>query len=105
MGSIDNDLWLKNATYANKMADKLVTGLSKLPGVKLCYPVDANEIFVQLPEAVIAGLIADGFKFYRWEGEDSTIVRLVTAFDTTEESIEALIKVADFYSVAVSEKI
>ncbi|PSB32005.1 threonine aldolase family protein [Chlorogloea sp. CCALA 695] len=102
---IDNDLWLKNAAHANKMAEKLATGLSKLPEVKLYYPVDANEIFVQLPEAVIAGLIADGFKFYRWEGEDSLVVRLVTAFDTKEESVEALIKAADFYSVAVSGKI
>ncbi len=102
---ITDDLWLKNAAHANKMADKLATGLSKLPGVKLCYPVDANEMFIQLPEAVIAGLIADGFKFYRWEGEDSTMVRLVTAFDTKEESIEALMKAADFYSVAVSGKI
>jgi len=25
--------------------------------------VEANEIFIQLPEAVIEGLVADGFQF------------------------------------------
>lgn len=95
---ITNDLWLKNAAHANLMADKLATELTKLPGVELCYPVDANEIFIQLPETVIAKLIADGFQFYRWEGEHSTIVRLVTAFDTTYDSVNALIKAAYLYS-------
>ncbi len=95
---VTNDLWLKNAAHANKMAEKLATELTKLPGVKFCYPVEANEIFIQLPEAVIAGLMADGFQFYRWEGEHSTTVRLVTAFDTKYESVDALIKAAQFYS-------
>ena len=95
---ITNNLWLNNAAHANKMANKLVTGLTNLPGVELCYPVDANEIFIQLPETVIAGLIADGFGFYRWEGEHSTIVRWVTAFDTKAESVDALIKAAHLYS-------
>jgi len=40
-----------------------------MAGVHLCHPVEANEIFIQLPEAVIEGLVADGFQFYRWEGE------------------------------------
>jgi len=45
-------------------------GLASLPGH--LSSVEANEIFIQLPEAVIAGLVADGFQFYRWEGEHST---------------------------------
>jgi threonine aldolase len=96
---ITNDLWLKNAAHANKMAEKLVTGLTNLPGVELCYPVEANEIFIQLPETVINKLIADGFQFYRWEGQHSTTVRLVTAFDTKDESVDALIKAAQLYSL------
>ncbi len=99
---ITNDLWLNNAAHANAMANKLVTGLTNLPGVELCYPVNANEIFIRLPETIIAGLIADGFGFYRWEGEHSTIVRLVTAFDTKAESVDALIKAAYFHSIMVS---
>lgn len=96
---INDDLWLKNATHANKMAAKLAAGLSSLPGAKLSHPVEANEIFIQLPEAVIKGLLAEGFQFYRWEGEDSTTLRLVTAFNTKEEDVNAFIKAAESHSV------
>lgn len=95
---LKDDLWLKNATHANRMARQLVQGLVELPGVKLCYPVEANEIFIQLPEAVIQGLLADGFQFYRWEGEGSTILRLVTAFNTKEADITAFIEAARLYA-------
>jgi len=91
---IKDNLWLRNATHANQMADHLAAGLSSLPGVKLCHRVEANEVFIQLPEALIEGLFAEGFNFYRWEGEESTTVRLVTAFNTTEEDVTALIEAA-----------
>jgi len=95
---IKEDLWLKNADHANQMARKLAQGLVVLPGVKLCYPVEANEIFIQLPEAVIQGLLADGFHFYRWGGEESTTIRLVTAFNTKETDVTAFIEAAQGYS-------
>lgn len=98
---IKNDLWLKNAAHANRMARKLAQGLVGLPGVTLCYPVQANEIFMQLPEAVISGLLADGFNFYRWGGEDSSTVRLVTAFNTQETDVTALIAAANHYSLGI----
>ncbi len=89
---ITDDLWLRNAAHANQMAAKLAEGLASLPGVKLCYPIEANEIFIQLPDQVIEGLLADGFQFYRWEGEASTTIRLVTAFNTRVEFVMALIE-------------
>lgn len=95
---ITDNLWLKNAAHANQMAANLAFGLASLPEVNLCHPVEANEIFIQLPEPVIAGMLADGFQFYRWEGENSTIVRLVTAFNTREEDVTALIEAAASYS-------
>ncbi|XWK90648.1 MAG: low specificity L-threonine aldolase [Phormidium sp.] len=101
---IKDDLWLKNANHANKMAAKLVKGLSGLPGAKLCHPVEANEIFLQLPEAVIQGLFGEGFQFYRWEGEDSTTLRLVTAYNTKEEDVNAFIKAAESYSVVLANR-
>jgi len=44
------------------MAAKLAASFPA-SGVHLCHPVEANEIFIQLPEAVIEGLVADGFQF------------------------------------------
>lgn len=95
---INNDVWLNNADHANRMAQKLVNGLVGLPGVKLCYPVEANEIFIQLPEALISYLLANGFYFYRWGDEEATTVRLVTAFNTHEADVVALIDAARRYS-------
>lgn len=94
---VKNNLWLKNAARANQMAKDLAEKLTILPGITLCHPVEANEIFVQMPEQVIVNLLADGFKFYRWDGEDSTTVRLVTAFSTKEEDIAALVNAAQKY--------
>jgi len=95
---ITDNLWRRNARHSNKMAAKLADGLTSIPGVKLLHPVQANEIFADLPEAVIQGLYANGFQFYRWEGEGSTIVRLVTAFNTKEEDVAAFIETAKRYS-------
>jgi len=88
------DLWLRNARHANAMAARLAEGLTRLPGVRLRHPTEANEVFVELPEAVIRGLLTDGFEFYRWGGETSTCIRLVTAFNTEPSSVEAFLATA-----------
>jgi threonine aldolase len=98
---ITNDLWLKNATHANRMAGKLAQHLATLPNITLRYPVEANELFLCFPEAVIQGLMAEGFQFYRWEGERSNLVRLVTAFNTEEADITNLIEAVKRYVTLV----
>lgn len=89
---VTNNLWLKNANHANKMAAKLAQGIAGVAGVKLCHPVEANEIFLELPEATIAALLAQGFQFYRWENETGSTIRLVTAFNTQETDIMAFVE-------------
>ena len=46
---LSDDLWLRNARHANRLADRLAQGLAGLPGARLVYPVQANEVFVALP--------------------------------------------------------
>ena len=82
-----DDLWLANARHANRMAGELSAGLAAIPGATVEHPVEANEILVRLPESVIRGLEGDGFRFYRWMDESSTLLRLVTAFDTRAEHV------------------
>lgn len=88
---LEGDRWLTYATHANRMARQLADGLSALPQVQLCYPVQANELFVKLPNEVIEGLYAEGFQFYRWESEDASTIRLVTAFNTQPEAVAAFL--------------
>jgi threonine aldolase len=84
-------LWLDNARHANAAAVRLAAGLRSLAGVALRHPVEANELFVEMPEPMIAALEAAGFTFYRW---DARSIRLVTAFDTETESVDEFVRVA-----------
>ena len=88
------DRWLGYAAHANRMAARLAEGLAGIAGARLIYPVEANEIFIELPPAVIDGLDADGFKFYRWGGAAGATMRLVAGFDTRAEDVAALIAAA-----------
>jgi threonine aldolase len=87
-------LWLRNARHANAMAARLAGGLAALPGARLRHPVQGNEIFVELPAAIVDGLEQDGFGFYRWDGEAGRLLRLVTAFNSRPQDVDALIAAA-----------
>jgi len=87
-----NDLWLANARKANGLATRLAAGLAKVPGVRIVHPVEANEVFADIPEAAIVGLQAEGFAFHRWGSPTPTTVRLVTAFDGEAKHVDALIE-------------
>ncbi len=98
-----DDRWRRYAAHANAMAARLAQGLTALPGAKLEHPVEANEIFIALEAAVIDGLLADGFRFYRWGEADASLVRLVTGFDTRPEDVDALLAAARRHAAAATE--
>jgi threonine aldolase len=85
---LTDDLWLKNASHANAMASRLADGLAGLPGVRLRHEVEANEVFVEMPQTLIGHLQERGFKFYQW---DAKCIRLVTAFNTLPANVDAFI--------------
>jgi threonine aldolase len=85
---LTDDLWLRLARHANAMADRLAAGLMAVPEARLRDPVEANEIFIDMPEPVIAGLEQRGYAFYRWDG---TVVRLVTAWNTDAHDVDRMI--------------
>ncbi len=94
---LEGDLWLAHGRQSNAMADRLLAGLAGVPGSQCLQSVDANEIFIRLPEAVIARLRAAGFEFYDWPppaGSDGPVVRLVTSFDMVEADVDAFVAVA-----------
>ena len=91
---LTDGLWLRLAANANAMATRLADGLNEIPGAAFRTPVEANEIFVSLPGAVVDGLEADGFGFYRWPDADPNLIRLVTAFDSKAEEVDALLAAA-----------
>jgi threonine aldolase len=95
---LTDDLWLRNAAHANRLAQRLAAGLRQIPGVTLAYPVEANELFVRFPDPILKGLQADGFQFYAWESDGRSMVRLVTAFNTAEADVDAFLSAAQRHS-------
>jgi threonine aldolase len=63
---LENELWLSNARHANAMAAHMAHGLRSIQGARLLQSVDANEVFVAMPEIMVRALEAQAFKFYRW---------------------------------------
>ena len=100
---VTDDLWRRNARHANVCADRLAAGLAALPGAELVHPVEANEIFITLPEAAIRGLAEDGVIFHRWGGEASRTIRLVTAFNTEMADVEAVIENAGRHAAQAAQ--
>lgn len=88
---LSNDLWLRNAEHANRMATKLYEALRKFPGVHFTQKVESNQLFLTMPRPVIDRLLRSYF-FYFWN-EEANEIRLVTSFDTTEEDIDTFIRV------------
>ena len=89
---LSSDLWIKNARHANEMARRLGEGVTKVNGVEVVQPIEANGVFASLPVTVIEPLQSQ-FPFYVWEaghGERS-VVRWMTSFDTTTEDVDTFV--------------
>jgi len=87
---LTDELWLKSATHANRMAALLGAELARIDGVRLTQRVEANEVFAILPREHIARL-QDQFAFQVWD-EATTEVRLVASSDTSEDDITQFVK-------------
>ena len=85
-----NDLWLKNARHSNRMAQLLKRQLSKIPDVKIVYPVEANGVFARVPRSAIPKLLKRYF-FYPWDQERS-VVRWMCSWDTTEDDVKQFVE-------------
>jgi len=87
------DLWRELALHANEMAQLLAERVSALPEATIVYPVEANAVFVRLPNRVIERAQKVKY-FYVWQpdGDDTSVVRLMCSYDTTEEDISTLIE-------------
>jgi threonine aldolase len=88
---LTNDLWRRSAEHANRMARVLEQEISRIPGVRVVWKVEANGVFVQIPRNSIEKIKQQYF-FYTWIEEESN-VRWMCSFDTTEEDIHQFVTV------------
>jgi threonine aldolase len=85
----ENELWERNASHANNMAQKLFRAIKDIPQVRVTQKVEANGVFAILPEKLIP-LLQQEYFFYVWN-EKTNEVRWMTSFDTTEQDIEKFV--------------
>lgn len=93
VGMLESGAWLRYAQHANEMAALLEQGLSRLPGLRLLFPREANSVFVQLPPAAAARLAADGWRFYTFIGQGGC--RFMCSWDITAEDVHALVQAVE----------
>jgi threonine aldolase len=86
---LDDQLWMRNARHSNAMAQRLAGAVSGVPGVRLHQPVESNGVFVALDPALIEPLQRE-WHFHVWDDRDH-VVRWMTAFDTSEEDVDAFV--------------
>ncbi len=89
---LTHDLWLTLARQANDMAKRLCQGL-EATGTELLHPVEANEVFVRMSDAMAGGLHDAGFEFHGWPGRPD-VYRLVTTFATERADVDRLVGTA-----------
>ncbi len=85
---VEDGLWLRLAAASNAAAGRIAAGIAGLPGLNLVAPVEANELFLELPGGAMDVLERDGFQFYR---RSATLARFVCRFDVTEAEADALV--------------
>ena len=93
---LENDLWLENAKLANACATDLARGLQQIDDVTLTAEVEANEVFAEMPVAMMNYLLQRGAYFYPWgpERDGRVNTRLVTAWNTHKDEVETFLKIA-----------
>ena len=86
-----DDLWLATARHANAMARRLADALASVPGVGLAQLVQSNGVFAELDRDHAARLQRE-WNFHVWSEAPNSrcVVRLMTAFDTSEADVDQL---------------
>ena len=86
---LSNDLWKRNATHTNRLAQLLEKGLKQIQLVTVTQKAEGNGVFAIFPPEIIP-VLQNEFPFYTWNDQLNE-VRLMCSWDTTEEEIARFI--------------
>jgi threonine aldolase len=81
------------------MAAKLANGLIRHPHIRQVHPVEANEVFVTLPDELLQHLQSARVRLYpNWRASPLRHHRFVTSYYTTDKEIDAVLALVDQWS-------
>jgi threonine aldolase len=89
IGLLKDDVWLRNASHANRCAHMLLEKLEAVKTLEIMFPCEANSVFVEMSRDMIDKLHEKDWHFYTFIGEGG--VRLMCSWDTTLEDIDAFV--------------
>jgi threonine aldolase len=81
---IADGLWLRSAHHANSMASKLAHGLRSIDGLRIVAPVEANELFLELPPRLLRLILESDVLVHPINGG---LLRMVCRGDTSESEV------------------
>lgn len=96
LAMLDDDIWLKNAAHANRMAADLAAGITNSKNATIPLMPQSNEVFGYFSAAAIDRLQKAGASFYPWPDDDipddlrnsdKTLMRLVCSFATGADEV------------------
>ena len=87
---LSGNLWKRSAEHSNRMAQMLAVQIARIPKIKITQPVESNGVFAVVPPKYIPRMQKEYF-FYVWN-EETSEVRLMASFDTTEHDIQDFVK-------------
>lgn len=88
-GMLAENALLDRAGHANAMARELAAQLSAIDEIKIVHPVEANAVFLRMPQGLIDGLKAAGWHFYTFIGTGEA--RLMCSWQTDPNDISAIV--------------
>lgn len=89
IGLLQNGAWLRNAEHGNACAQHFLQQVGGLPDVEVVFPVEANAVFLRMPEVLIAALRERGWRFYTFIKGSA---RFMFAWDARPERIDELVR-------------
>jgi threonine aldolase len=89
LGLLTDDVWLRNAQHANRLARRLANRLQNAAKIDIVFPVEANAVFARLNERLALELHARGWHFYKFFEPD--VHRLMCSWLTTDREISEFV--------------
>ncbi len=87
---LQDDLWLRLAAHANRMGQRLASGIAAMNSAALTHPTQANMVFANWEPGGHARLQAGGAVYYdlRPTKDGRETARMVASWNTTEDHVD-----------------
>ncbi len=81
LGVLKDGAWLRHAAHANAMAQRLAAAIGQLPGARLLAPVEANGVFIDLPEPADRRGAREGLALLQLRRRDGCALHVLVGHD------------------------